>query len=480
MSSIMETYKKIGEDTYSMEPIRYLQEVNEWWRTGAVAPVFLQPNRRSEFDELVSLLNKERITAIIGPRRVGKTTLMYQLIDHLLQGGTRKENILFMSMDDPLITTVVDPLKIMMDEYLEKIIKKPVRDIERLYIVIDEIHFLKDWNLWLKRYYDLKYNIKFIVSSSSATHLLKFSKESLVGRITEVKTMPLNFKEFIKLKGKSDLLEPYAARDMFHLNVDDLFFELTQFQNEIVLYFNEYLVAGGYPEYFKENDIRIWQDTLISDVIEKTVYRDIAVLYQVKNPQYLEKILIYIAQNNCQPVSFNKIAQALSISTDTIINLIYYLESTYLVGSLPIYSKNVKKQIKSNRKFFIIDSGLRNALLRIRDIAGENIGLLVESAIDSNLMATKESMRLPEIRNISYFRDKQKHEVDIILELDGRTVPIEVKYQNHIYNHDLKNLLYFMDIHDLVFGVVVTKNLFEQRGDILCIPAWMFLLIFSI
>jgi predicted AAA+ superfamily ATPase len=86
---------------------------------------------------------------------------------------------------------------------------------------------------------------------------------------------------------------------------------------------------------------------------------------------------------------------------------------------------------------------------------------------------------LPEIRNISYFRDKQKHEVDIILEINGRTVAIEVKYQNHIYDHDLKNLLYFMDLHDLVFGVVVTKNLFEQRGDILCIPAWMFLLIFS-
>ena len=94
-------------------------------------------------------------------------------------------------------------------------------------------------------------------------------------------------------------------------------------------------------------------------------------------------------------------------------------------------------------------------------------------------MATKESMKLPEIKNISYFRDKQKHEVDIILEINGRTVPIEVKYQNHIYNHDLKNLLYFMDVHNPIFGVVVTKNLFEQRGDILCIPAWMFLLIFS-
>ncbi len=86
---------------------------------------------------------------------------------------------------------------------------------------------------------------------------------------------------------------------------------------------------------------------------------------------------------------------------------------------------------------------------------------------------------MPEIKNISYFRDKQKHEVDIILEINGRTVLIEVKYQNHIYDYNLKNLLYFMDVHDLVFGVAVTKNLFEQRGGISCILAWMFLLIFS-
>ncbi len=73
-----------------------------------VAPVFLQPNHMGEFDELVGLLDKERITAIIGPRRVGKTMLMYQLIDHLLQSGIRKENILFVSMDDPLIARDCD------------------------------------------------------------------------------------------------------------------------------------------------------------------------------------------------------------------------------------------------------------------------------------------------------------------------------------------------------------------------------------
>ena len=136
-------------------------------------------------------------------------------------------------------------------------------------------------------------------------------------------------------------------------------FELTKYQNELVLFFNEYLLSGGYPEYHLAKDIRLWQDILIADVVEKTTYRDIAVLYQIKHPRYLEKILTCIAHNNCRTASYNRIAQALYISTDTVINMLDYLKSTHLIGSLPIFSKNVKKQIRSNRKFFVIDSGLR-------------------------------------------------------------------------------------------------------------------------
>ena len=156
----METYKHSQLNLLFMEPLHYLQEVNEWWTSGSVNPVLLQKLHRDEFNELAELLESERITAVIGPRRVGKTTLIYQLIDHLLETGTKKEQILFASMDDPLVKMMTDPLKTIIDEYLEKIVKKPIRDVEKLYIFIDEIHFLADWNLWLKRYFDLKYNIK--------------------------------------------------------------------------------------------------------------------------------------------------------------------------------------------------------------------------------------------------------------------------------------------------------------------------------
>ena len=254
--------------------------------------------------------------------------------------------------------------------------------------------------------------------------MLKYSGESLVGRISEIKILPLNFKEFIKFKGRIELLKPYSGKDIFTIDVNRDKFELTKFQNELVLYFNEYLLSGGYPGYHPAKDIRLWQDILIADVVEKTIYRDIAVLYHIKHPQYLEKILTYIARNNCQTASYNRIAQALYISIDTVINMIDYLESTHLIGSLPIFSKNVKKQIRSNRKFFVIDSGLNNALLKNRSLIDENSGLLVESVVNSNLLTAKEFRRFLDIRNISYFTDKQKHEVDIVLDVDGKTVPV--------------------------------------------------------
>ena len=148
-----------------------------------------------------------------------------------------------------------------------------------------------------------------------------------------------------------------------------------------------------------------------------------------------------------------------------------------MIANLPLFSKNVNKQIRSNKKFFIIDSGLRNSLLKIRDIMGENVGLLVESVIDSNLLTIREFKRHHNIKNITYFKDKQKHEVDIVLIIDDVIIPVEVKYQNNVYNHDLKNLKYFMGVYDICFGIVVTKNMFEQKGNILCIPAWMLLCI---
>jgi predicted AAA+ superfamily ATPase len=125
----------------------------------------------------------------------------------------------------------------------------------------------------LKGKFDLKYNIKFIISSSSATHLLKYSRESLVGWISEIKILPLNFKEFIKFKGRTELLKPYGGKDIFNIDVDTEKFELTKYQNELVLYFNEYLLSGGYPEYHPAKDIGCYHGSVGHgrEVVEKYI-----------------------------------------------------------------------------------------------------------------------------------------------------------------------------------------------------------------
>ncbi|MCX9085713.1 MAG: AAA family ATPase [Candidatus Methanoperedens sp.] len=147
-----------------------LRAQNEWWSTGKVPSVLLKDIKRIEFEKAIGQIDDERILGMIGPRRTGKTTILYQLINKILE-NTNPERILFFSADDPALL----PFK---DNLFENIIKTFFEDVlleskrgEKVYIFIDELHFLADWELWLKKYYDLKYNIKFIISSSSAIHI---------------------------------------------------------------------------------------------------------------------------------------------------------------------------------------------------------------------------------------------------------------------------------------------------------------------
>lgn len=170
--------------------------------------ILLKDIKRIEFEKAIDQIDDERILGMIGPRRTGKTTILYQLINKILE-DVKPERILFFTADDPALL----PYK---ENLFENIIKTYYEDVlleskrgEKVYIFIDEIHFLASWELWLKKYYDLKYNIKFIISSSSAIHLQRRSKESLVGRIFEILVLPLSFRDYIALSGKKEVAEYY-------------------------------------------------------------------------------------------------------------------------------------------------------------------------------------------------------------------------------------------------------------------------------
>lgn len=180
-----------------MDIIETLTRINRWWVSGRVDENFLYPVVRLEFQKIIALLDQERILSIVGPRRSGKSVLLTGTIDYLLKQGVPRERILFFSGDDPTLFSGKVTIGDVLEKYANDVIHENLNELtNKIYVFIDEIHTLVDWQVWLKSYYDRRLSIKFIVSGSSATHLFQGSKESLLGRIESIHILPLSFRQF--------------------------------------------------------------------------------------------------------------------------------------------------------------------------------------------------------------------------------------------------------------------------------------------
>ena len=449
-----------------------LRAQNEWWATGRVPQAFLPKWKRPEFGRMLSLLDDGRITALIGPRRTGKTTLMYQLADHLISKGVDPRSILFFSADDPALARLGESLfEEVLSAYYDEILVGERRS-KKTYVLIDEIHMQQGWERWLKRYYDLKYAIKFVISSSSATHVSRRSKESLVGRISEISVLPLNFPDYLSLIGEGAVAEHYRGMTPEKALADRI--SALKFSEKARLLLNRYLLYGGMPEGASQSDLRLWQEKLLSDVMRKAIYRDLVEAYGVRSPKKLEDLFIFMAYNCGTPLSYSSIAQNLGISIESVINYTSYLSEACLAGELMLYSKSVEKSLRANRKYFLTDPGLQNAITRVSEIASAKAGPIIESAVQKHMHA----LFMNTGRELFYWRDVE--EVDLVLRDGQRITPLEVKYASSIQKSELKGILKFMTKFKVRRGIVVTKDILERRSmdekELLLIPAWLFLL----
>jgi len=194
--------------------------------------VFLPDFQRPVLKKIKKYLEKlDRIIIIKGPRRTGKTTLLYQIVDFLLKSKREPFDILFLSFDDPSLRIDLEKIFETYQEIREKTIDKG-----EIYCLLDEVHFLDNWQFVVKKYFDKKYPIKFLVSSSSAS-LFKKGTESLAGRTVEEVILPFSFKEVVlyNLRQDENFLEFFKKR------------QLSPYENEIKILFKNYLIKGGFP-----------------------------------------------------------------------------------------------------------------------------------------------------------------------------------------------------------------------------------------
>ncbi len=458
---------------------------NIWWRNEEINQEFLLAKKRNEFEEVIKKLEEKRILSIIGPRRVGKSTLIYQTIDYLLKKQKiEPKRILLFSGDDPsLFFSQDDKLSNVLETYFNEILCEPMEKLsKKVYIFIDEIHFIKNWQNFLKVYFDRKYKIKFIITGSSSVHLYKDSNESLLGRIENIYILPLNFRQFSNfyqtyVKSEKDIEIPkfdFNKPEESFKAIEEIYYNNTlKMKQKIIL--DEYLIVGGYPEYFENRTLSLWQKRLAEDIISRGIYKDILTIYDIKNPDILEKLMYYITANNAQTFSYSNIAKDLRVDTTTIMNYIQYLKQAFLINVLECYSTNIGKVIRTNKKLSVLDNGIKNSFLKRQVLNSQEEGKIIEGMVDFDIRLLTEKEGYSE-----YYYRENKEEIDIILDRKMDVIPIEVKYVNNIKEEKMNTIKKFIKdnekrkIGKANYGIIITKDTYQKQENLYYIPYWLF------
>ena len=483
--------------------IRALNEQNTWWIEGLPSEKFAKKFKRSDFYPISKELKKKEITAIIGQRQVGKTTLLYQLIKYLIKDKKVNPNrILFFSFDNPYIGITQNKSGNLINDILEvfsvNILKESLSKTEQpVYAFFDEISKYPNWSEILKGWYDLKYPIKFIVSDSSSSSVLKGGSESLVGRINIQIMLSLKFLDYIKYK-----MKPPAERILNQINWDlrekfsesvvkgnpkttfdflkTIYSYLSPIENDFKTYLRTYMVKDGFPELMDMDSLDECRKKLY-DYISLTLQKDLLRIFQIRNPRALEDLVALIAAESSQRFVYENMAQNLSITNDTLKEYLGYLESVFLISHAEFYSKSRASRIRKSNKIYLNNIGLRNVLVnKLTDdlfIDNKDVGKVAETLVHDHCKRLKYYLELTPNPELFYWRDDKGNEVDLIAEIQNRPIPIEVKYKNTISSANLNGIKTFISQKKGSFGFVVTKDLLDIKDNLIFIPLWMFLLI---
>lgn len=423
-------------------------------------------NRREYLGKITERLKDKKLLAILGIRRSGKSTLIYQSIKYLLDNGTDPKNIFYINADD-----FEKPGRANLEEALDFCQQNnmvSLKDI-KIYVFIDEIQNVRGWQQLLKKYYDLKYASKFIVSGSSSSLIYKNSSESLAGRISFIDVFPLTFREFLQFNN----IEIQEAALQFK-SLNQMYYKLSPKINEIAGFLSQYLNVGGFPEWSDIKNEETWFKILSEEYTSLLIYRDIVRIFRIRDPLLLESVFRFVSAHSSERFSYLGIAKQNDGDKETSKQYIFHLARSHLIYLSDFYTKSKKASERKEKKIYFCDLGLKNSIGGRQDI-----GFDAETCV--YLHCLKHVSGYP-MGKIFYWLDKKKNETDIIMSYGSELIPVEVKYRSSIDDSDLKGILSFCQDFSVKNAYVVTKTLMEEREIdgvmVSFIPLWLFLLVF--
>jgi len=339
---------------------------NPWW-AAPYRDVSSGWPRRAFYPALLELVRApvQRAIVLLGARRVGKTTLLRQLIadsvDH------RMGPVLFASVDAPTYAglSLEDLLRLFEQEH--------AHDAQGVRLVIfDEIQYLRDWERELKDLVDRYPHTRFIASGSAGAALKRKSTESGAGRFTDFELPPLTFAEFLEFRGLTS-------------EVMDLSGSLPRARDGLRLaeLFVDYINVGGYPEVVKNDAIRADMERFVrNDIVQKVLLQDLPTLYGITNIPELNKLFTTVAYNSGQLISLEDLSRNSGITKATISRYLEYLEAAFLIVRMRRVDEGARRlQRERNFKVFLSNPSMRAALFGPVSMDSEAMGALAETAL---------------------------------------------------------------------------------------------------
>ncbi len=462
--------------------IKVLRQYNPWWRNPAAVKEESKPQKRIAYYEALKMIKHKtlrRFAVLSGARRVGKTTMMYQMMDHLIDEGVNPKNILYVSFDNPIVKLVSVEKVLSIYESLY-----PIEGTR--YIFFDEIQYTDNWELWMKVIYDSRKDIRLVATGSASPVLEKGATDSGTGRWNVLKIPTMSFYEYCRLLQLEEPILPEKVQltklvKMNNAQLGDLMDRFTPLEG----HFNRYLMIGGFPELVLSDDDLYAQRMLREDVVDKVIKRDVLTLFNIRSPLLMEKLFLYLCMNSAEIFSVTTAAKELeNTSVNTIDSYIEALEMSNLIYLAKPMNVGSKGALKGKPKIFIADPAIRNAVLMIDDVLTDEkeLGAMVETAVYKHMVSFYQGSSA----QLGYFRkakDNQK-EVDVVIELPREKILCEVKYRNnsHIPAADAIVELCKDENAKITNAFLVTKRLddfgiakHETKVPILRIPAMAFL-----
>jgi len=458
----------------------------------SLLPSFQRPVFKDLLEDLESI---SQIISVTGPRRVGKSTLLQQIIKYLLnERKIAPSKIVYYSMDDPSRFRRSEDGGDIIDALMTESCRRGVVG-DPVYLFLDEIQTLSRWEQYLKKYYDLRYPVKVVISGSASSPIFKKSRESLLGRVKDYHVLPFSFAEYLlyHLETEKDLelagearkimevgqrLKGMIAKKPEHLDMSsvDIPTPTEALWGKARSAFDRYLLEGGFPEVWKLPSSEKKIEYLFDNQVKKVIYEDLVLAAEFRKPEQLKTFYISLLEQPGREVNLSKLSAEANINSQQLDKYLPLLEMTDLIAHIGKFRSSPLKVRRGNIKCYLVDLALRNAVLRIADELLQDdsaLGLYAENLVFNALKQWKGLLA------IDFYREGGK-EVDFIAHIQPRQyMAVEVKYRRHFSESVLDGINRFSANHACRFSLLITRELndFGKLQKAFQIPLVLFLML---